>query len=47
MDVAKVDRDITYVEIALHLCCKGLLPMFHLCFGGVCCKYVYLDIANV
>jgi hypothetical protein len=33
MDVAKVDRDVTYVAIAMvvHVCCKHLFPMFY-CF---------------
>jgi hypothetical protein len=31
-NVAKVDRDVAYVAIVVHVCCKGLLPMFHLCF---------------
>jgi hypothetical protein len=29
MDVAKVDRNVAMV---IHVCHKGLLPMFHLCF---------------
>jgi hypothetical protein len=44
MDVVKVDRDVAYVEMVVHVCCKGLLPMFHLCFLDACCKYVYLDV---
>jgi hypothetical protein len=32
MDIAKVDRDVAYVAMVVHVCCKGLLPMFHLCF---------------
>jgi hypothetical protein len=32
MDVAKVDRDIAYVVMVVHVCCKCLFPMFHLCF---------------
>jgi hypothetical protein len=31
----------------VHVCCKGLLPMFHLCFPDTCCKCVYLDVAYV
>jgi hypothetical protein len=31
-DVAKVDRDIAYVAIVAHICCKGMFLMFHLCF---------------
>jgi hypothetical protein len=30
MDVAKVDRDVAYVAMVVHVCCNGLLPMFHL-----------------
>jgi hypothetical protein len=47
MDVAKVDRDVAYVAMVVHVCCKGLLPMFHQCFSSACCKCVYLDIAYV
>ena len=32
MDIAKVDRDVIYVAIVVHLCWKGLFPMFHLFF---------------
>jgi hypothetical protein len=32
MDVAKVDRDITYVEMVVHVRCKLLFPMFNLFF---------------
>ena len=31
-DVAKVDRDVTYVAMVVHVCCKHLSLMFHLCF---------------
>jgi hypothetical protein len=44
MDVANVDRDVVYVAMVVHLCCKGLLPMFYLCFWDVCYKFVYLDV---
>jgi hypothetical protein len=44
MDNAKVDRDVAMV---VHVCYKGLLPMFHLCFPNACCKYVYIDVAYV
>jgi hypothetical protein len=29
MDVAKVDRDVAYVAIVVHVCCKLLFPIFH------------------
>jgi hypothetical protein len=31
-DVAKVDCDVAYVAMVVHLCCKYLFPMFHLFF---------------
>ena len=31
-DVAKVDRDVEYVAMAMHLCCKCLFEMFCLFF---------------
>ena len=44
MVVAKVDRDIAYVAMVVHVCCKLLFPMFHLFFQStlqvcllVCC----------
>jgi hypothetical protein len=47
MYVTKVDRDVAYVAIVVHVCCKHLFPMFHLFFSDVCCKCVYLDVAYV
>jgi hypothetical protein len=47
MDVAKVNRDVAYVAMVVHVCCKGLSLMFHLCFLDTCCKCVYLDVAYV
>ena len=32
MDVEKVDRDVAYVAMAIHVCCKRLFQMFHLFF---------------
>ena len=32
MDIAKVDRDVAYVAMVVHLCCKCLFPMFHMFF---------------
>jgi hypothetical protein len=32
MDVAKVDRDVLYVAMVVHVCCKSLFQMFHLFF---------------
>jgi hypothetical protein len=29
-DVAKVDRDVAYVTMVVHVCCKCLFPMFNL-----------------
>jgi hypothetical protein len=30
--VAKVDQDVAYVAIAIHVCCKRLFEMFDLFF---------------
>ena len=46
-DVAKVDRDVAYVAMVVHVCCKLLFLMFHLFFPHVRCKCVYLDVAYV
>jgi hypothetical protein len=46
VDIVKVDRDIAYVAMVVHVCCKLLFPMFHL-FSNVCCKCVYLDVVYV
>jgi hypothetical protein len=43
----KIDRDVEFVAMVVHLYCKGLLPMFHLCFSDAYCKCVYLDVAYV
>ena len=32
MDVAKLDRDVAYIAMVVHVCCKDLFPMFHLFF---------------
>jgi hypothetical protein len=32
MDVAKLDRNVAYVVMVVHVCCKLLFPMFHLFF---------------
>jgi hypothetical protein len=32
MNVAKIDRDVAYVAMVVHVCCKRLFLMFHLCF---------------
>jgi hypothetical protein len=49
MDVAKVDQNIAYyVAMTIHVCCKRMFQMFYLVFfSDVCCKCVYLDVANV
>jgi hypothetical protein len=30
MDVVKVDWDVAYVTMVVHVCCKRLSPMFHM-----------------
>jgi hypothetical protein len=47
MDVAEVDKDVAYIAMVIHVCCKLLLPMFSSVFLDVCCKCFYLDIAYV
>ena len=32
MDVVKVDRDVAYVAMVVHLCCKHMFLMFSLLF---------------
>jgi hypothetical protein len=32
INVAKVDQDVAYIAMAVHVCCKRLFLMFHLCF---------------
>ena len=46
MDIAKVDWDVAYDALVVHVCCKRLFPMFHL-FSDVCCKCVYLYVTYV
>ena len=47
MNVAKVYQNVAYVAMVVHVCCKGLFLMFHLCFWMYYCKCVYLDVAYV
>ena len=47
MDVGKVDRDVAYVALAMHLRYKRLFQMFYLFFSDVCCKCVYMDVPYV
>jgi hypothetical protein len=37
MDVIKVDRDVAYVAMAIHVCFKCMFQMFYL-FSDICCK---------
>ena len=51
-NVAKVDRDVAYVAMVVHLCCKLLFPMFYLFFKRmlqVCLSrcYVFTHIMQV
>jgi hypothetical protein len=34
----KVDREVTYVAVVVHMCCKRMFLMFHLFFLNICCK---------
>jgi hypothetical protein len=46
MSVAKVDRDVAHVVIAIHVCCKRLFEMFHL-FFRLMLQVFYLDVAYI
>jgi hypothetical protein len=49
-DVAKVDRDVVYVVMVVHVCCKCLSPMFsffcrrmlQVCLSGGCICYTHI-----
>jgi hypothetical protein len=47
IDVAKVDRDVVYVAMVVHVCYKLLFSIFHLFFLDVCCKCFYLDVPYI
>jgi len=38
--IAKVDQDVAYVAMVVHVCCKRLFLIFHLFFVRVCCKWL-------
>jgi hypothetical protein len=45
MDVAKVERDVEYVAMVVHICCKRLFLMFHLffrCMLQECLSILYI-----
>jgi hypothetical protein len=46
-DVAKVDGDVAYVVMVVHVCCKGLFPKFHMCFQMYVENVFYLNVAYV
>ena len=46
MDVAKVNRDVAYVAMVVHVFRKGMLPMFHV-FLDVYRKCVYLNVVYI
>jgi hypothetical protein len=48
-NVAKVDHDVAYVAIIVHVCCnlQVSIPNVSSVFSDVCCKCVYFDIAHV
>ena len=37
-DVVKVDRDVAYIAIVVHVCCNCLSLKFHLFFVQALCK---------
>ena len=50
MDVAKIDRDVAYVAMVVHVCCKRLFPIFYLffrrmlqvCLFGCCICFTHM-----
>jgi hypothetical protein len=53
-DVAKVDQDVVYVAMVVHICCKSMSPMFHLFFKRMlqaclfeCCICFHTYVASV
>jgi len=51
MYVVKVDRNVVYVAMVVHICCKLPFPMYHMFFfSDACCNMLqvfYLDVAYV
>jgi hypothetical protein len=47
VDVAKLDVDVEYVAMVVHVCCKLLFSIFLVYFTHVCCVCVYLNAARV
>jgi hypothetical protein len=45
MDVAKVDRDVAYIAIIIHVCFKCMFQMFH--WSRRTLQVFYLDVAKV
>jgi hypothetical protein len=41
-DVVKVDQDVAYVAIVIHVCCKFLFALFHLCFFPDVCYRCFI-----
>ena len=46
-DVAKVDRDVIYVAMVVHVCCKRLSLMFHLFFCTRMLQVFYTHVSSV
>jgi hypothetical protein len=40
--VAKVDMDVTYVAMAIHVCCKYLFKVFHLLLTYVASAFIWI-----
>ena len=45
-DVTKIDGDVAYFAMVVHICCKLLFSIFHLFFQTYV-QGVYLDVAYV
>jgi hypothetical protein len=49
-DVTKVDRNVAYVVMVIHVCCKCVFPMFHLFFRRtlqVCLSRYYICFTHI
>jgi hypothetical protein len=46
-DITKVDWNVSYFAMVVHVCCKRIFPVFRLFFRRICCKCVYLNVAYV
>ena len=41
LDVAKVDRNVAHVAMAIHVCCECICSKCFSCFSETCCKCMF------